>query len=206
LQYGLVLWLVLLTWSPLLPRPTVDAQPTSVTFEKDARTVTQTDGTTTAKLGAMTSATGAPPALLASLEPGSNQGVGPTAEKLSPRLRLLADWATTGMLPTDAGEQDRLLGLAGAGAGSLSRDAAGNPIVDARVLDTTAETIAALTALPADVLSVAPEYGTVTLALAPERLVALASIAAVQYVGEVIRPERRSPGGLPGGGIVPGAP
>jgi len=110
----------------------------------------------------------------------------------------------------DVGEQARQLGLAESGAGSLSRDAAGHPVVDVRVLDTSAETIAALTALPADVLSIAPEYATITLAIAPERLDDLASIDAVQYAGEVIRPgDSSSPnpfGELPGGGIAPSAP
>jgi hypothetical protein len=125
--------------------------------------------------------------------------------KLSPRLRLLATWATTGTMPVDAGEQDRLLGLAASGSGGLSRDAAGTPVVDVLVLDTSAETIAALTALPADVLGIAPEYATVTLALAPERLNDLASIDAVQYVGEVIRPDGNASGGLSGGAIAPSA-
>jgi hypothetical protein len=137
---------------------------------------------------------------------GSKENATPTASKLSPRLSLLADWATAGTLPADAAEQARQLGLAESGGGSLSRDAAGNPVVDVRVADTAPETIAALTALPADVLSVSPEYSTVTLAIAPEHLNDLASIDAVQYVGEVLQPERRSPGGIPGGGIAPSAP
>jgi hypothetical protein len=130
----------------------------------------------------------------------------PAASKLSPRLRHLANLAATGSLPADTAEQDRLLGLAESGAGSLSRDAAGDPIVDARVTDTSAEMIAALTALPADVLSIAPEYATVTLAIAPERLNDLANIDAVQYVAEVIRPEGNPSGGSSGGGIAPSVP
>ena len=78
--------------------------------------------------------------------------------------------------------------------------------MDVRVLDTSAETIAALTALPADVLSIAPEYATVTLAISPDRLNALANMAAVQYVGEVIRPEGNASGGMSGGRIAPSAP
>src|SRR5215203_1145393 len=206
LHGGLIIWLVLLAWSPVLPRTVAVAQPTGLAFDNDAGTTAQSVVITTPEPGAMSSAAGEPTLSPTPFQPGSKGSVMPAGSKLSPRLRLLAAWATAGTMPVDAGEQDRLLSLAGSGAGSLSRDAAGNPVVDVRVLDTSAETIAALAALPADVLSVAPEYATVTLALAPERLNDLASIDAVQYVGEVIRPDGNSSGGMSGGAIVPSAP
>jgi hypothetical protein len=206
LHNGLIVWLVLLAWSPGLPRTVTGAQPTGVAFEKDTGTTVRSDVMNTPHLGAMSSAAGEPTLSPTTLQPDLKGNVMPAGSKLSPRLRLLADWATTGGMPVDAGEQARLLGLAESGAGSLSRDAAGNLVVDVRLLDTLAETMAALTALPADVLSVAPEYATATLALAPERLNDLASIDAVQYVGDVIRPDGNASGGLSGGAIAPSAP
>ena len=209
MRNGLIICLVLLAWSPVLACADTGLQPTGVAVDEDARTSAHSDVKTTPSLGAMPSAAGEPvpsPTPLQPDSPNMKENLAPGAAKLSPRLRLLANLAATGSMPVDTGEQDRLLGLAESGAGSLSRDAAGNPIVDARVLDTSAETIAALTALPADVLSIAPEYATVTLAIAPERLNDLASIDAVQYVGEVIRPAGNPSGGLPGGGIAPSTP
>lgn len=181
---GVIFGLLLLACSPILPR--TDATPSGA--GDPAPTPAEV------RVGA----------------PGGQVTPAPGSAKLSSRLNILANLAATGSLPADIGEQDRLLSLSGSGAGSLSRDAAGNPIVEARVSDTSAQTIGALTALPADVLSVAAEYATVTLAIAPPRLSDLASIPSVQYVAEVIRPDTnpaRNPGALPGGGGVrPGGP
>ena len=199
MHHGAMLCLVLLAWSSVLPRTVIGVHPTSVTFGEDARITAQTDVTTTSHQSAVPSAAGEPTLVPTPLQPDAKENLDLTASKLSPRLRLLADWATAGAMPLDEGEQARQLGLAESGGGSLSRDAAGNPVVDVRVLDTSDETIAALTALPTDVLSVAPEYATVTLAVAPERLHDLASIDAVQYVSEVIRPRSGPARGLPGG-------
>jgi hypothetical protein len=177
--------------------------------DNDAGTVAQSNVIASTHLGSAPTATDepTPSCLPRQPDPADRQeSVTPTASKLSPRLTLLADWATAGTLPADAVEQDRMLSLAESGAGSLARDAAGNPVVEVRVADTSPETLAALTALPADVLSISPEYATVTLAIAPEHLNELASLDAVQYVGEVIQPERRSPDGPRGGGIAPSAP
>jgi hypothetical protein len=202
---GLLVGLVLLVWSPGLPCAADGPQRSAAPFDRGVRTAAQPDGATP-YLGAMPSATGEPTLSPTPLSLDSKENLSPTALKLSSRLRLLADWATMGTMPADERDQARQLGLAESGAGGLSRDAAGNPVVDVRVLDTSEETIAALTALPADVLSIAPEYATVTLAIAPGRLNDLASMAAVQYVSEVIRPETNSSGGVSGGGIAPRVP
>lgn len=187
---GLALWLILVACHPALPRSDGGAQPTGAVFVQPANATAASDVPAATRSDALPSATGEP-----------------AASKLSPRLRLLANLAATDSLPADPGEQNRLLGLSESGAGSLSRDDAGNPIVDVRLLDTSDETIAALTALPAIVLSVAPEYATVTLAISPRRLVDLARLDAVQYVGEVIRPGGNpgpNPDALPGhGGVGP---
>jgi hypothetical protein len=174
---ALIVWLVLLAWNPSLSSAVAVLQLSSMACDNDGPAAAD-----------------------------SKENATPAASKLSPRLSLLAGWAAAGTLPTDTSEQDQMLSLAASGAGSLSRDATGNPVVEVRVADTAPETIAALTALPAEVLSVAPEYATVTLAIAPEHLDDLASLDAVQYAGEVLQPERRSPGGSRGGGIAPSAP
>jgi hypothetical protein len=146
--------------------------------------------------------TGAPPSLPVPslpLNPSGEKNLPAptgTGSKLSPRLGLLANLASTGSLPANVADQDQLLGLAAAGPGSLTRDDTGNPVVDVRVLDTSEQTLATIAALPADVLSVAPEYATITLAISPDRLNDLANLAAVQYVGEVIRPEMNSSGNV----------
>lgn len=116
--------------------------------------------------------------------PGSGRVDGP----LAPRLRLLADLEMAGMLPSDPVEQNRLIGLSDEGGGSLSRDAAGQPIVDVRVTDTADTTLTELTAHGASILSVSREYATVTLSISVSRLNELAGLASVQYVTEVIRP------------------
>ncbi len=199
LHHGSLLCLVLLAWISVLPRTVIGVHPASVMLSEDARSMAQTDVTTTSHLSDAPSAAGESTLAPTPLQPDANERLDPTASKLSPRLRLLADWAMAGTMPLDEGEQARQLGLAESGGGSLSRDADGNPVVDVRVLDTSDETIAAFTALPADVLSVAPEYATVTLAVAPERLNDLACLAAVQYVSEVIQPTSGPARGLPGG-------
>ena len=203
---GLILCLVLLAWSPVLACADAGPLPSGVAFGEDARATAQSEVMTTPRPGATPRVAGDPTLSATPLQPDSKENAVAAPSKLSPRLRLLANLAAAGNMPADTAEQDRLLGLAESGAGSLSRDAAGNPVVDVRVIDTSAETIAALTALPADVLSIAPEYATVTLAIAPERLNDLASIDAVQYVGEVIRPEGNPSGGSSGGGIAPSTP
>jgi hypothetical protein len=214
MRAGLVIWLALMACSPILPRSNASAQPTSVAVGQGAQTTATSDVVATTTSGVRQATTDAPSPSPSPLQPDATtvkDTLTPGSPKLSPRLRLLADMAATSSLPADPAEQDRLLSLADSGAGSLSRDAAGKPIVDARVADTSAETIAALTALPADVLSVSPDYATVTLAIAPERLNDLANLAAVQYVSEVIRPQTNSGpnpfGELPGGGgIGPSSP
>jgi hypothetical protein len=213
---GLVLCLTLLTWSLVLPRPVDGAQITGRALTEDAMSTPHSDEMASKSDGTAVGAgdpTAPPPSLPGPSLPGPSlpgpslpaQGLPldpsgeknrltPTASKLSPRLNLLANLASTGSLPADVAGQDQLLGLATSGAGSLSRDDAGNPVVDVRVLDASEQTLAALAALPADVLSVSPEYATITLAIAPDRLNDLANLAAVQYVGEVIRPEGSSSG------------
>jgi hypothetical protein len=203
---GLILCLMLLAWSPVLACADTGSLPGGVAFGEDARATAGSGAMTTPPPGAMPPVAGDPMRSPTPLQPDPKENAVPAASKLSPRLRHLANLAATGSLPADTAEQDRLLGLAESGAGSLSRDAAGDPIVDARVTDTSAEMIAALTALPANVLSIAPEYATVTLAIAPERLNDLANIDAVQYVAEVIRPEGNPSGGSSGGGIAPSVP
>jgi hypothetical protein len=213
---GLVLCLALLTWSLVLPRTTGAAQPagaslTRAVHDEDAMSTLRPDHTASELSGPRHTAsglngtptgpddpTGAPPSLPGPSLPidptGAKSPLAPTGSKLSPRLGLLANLASTGSLPADVAGQDQLLGLAASGPGSLSRDDAGNPVVDVRVLDTSEQTLATIAALPADVLSVAPEYATITLAISPDRLNDLANLAAVQYVGEVIRPGLNSPG------------
>jgi hypothetical protein len=208
---GLVLCLMLLTWSLVSPCPVDGAQITGRALTEDAMSTPHSDEMASKSDGTAVGAgdpTAPPPSLPGPSLPGPSlpaQGLplnpsgeknlpAPTGSKLSPRLSLLANLASTGSLPADVAGQDQLLGLATSGAGSLSRDDAGNPVVDVRVLDASEQTLAALAALPADVLSVSPEYATITLAIAPDRLNDLANLAAVQYVGEVIRPEGSSSG------------
>lgn len=196
---GVVLCLALLTWSLVLPRTAV---------AEDAMTASRSHTTASGLNGTPVGSgdpTAPPPSLPGPSLPidpsGAKNLLAPNGSKLSPRLSLLASLASSGSLPANVADQDQLLGLATAGAGSLSRDDAGKPVVDVRALDTSEQTLATIAALPADVLSVAPEYATITLAIAPDRLNDLASLAAVQYVGEVLRPGMNASGnavtGLP---------
>src|SRR5262249_32218353 len=74
------------------------------------------------------------------------------------------------------------------GSGSLARDAANNPVLDVRVVATSQSVLDELKAHGADILSVSPQYRTVTLAIDQSRIVDLSNLASVEYVGEGIRP------------------
>src|SRR6185295_1899073 len=56
LQHGLIIWLVLLAWSPLLPSTEADAQLTGLVVDGDVTIMAQSNGVTTVRAGAMPSA------------------------------------------------------------------------------------------------------------------------------------------------------
>ncbi len=114
-------------------------------------------------------------------------GTGQRGGKLSPRLQQMADLAAAGTLASDPAGQNRQLGLPQSGGGSLGRDDAGRPLVEARVADTSAATLADLTAHGANIVSISGQ--TVSLGIDPKRLTELANLASVLSVQEALAPE-----------------
>jgi len=104
--------------------------------------------------------------------------------KLSPRLATLA--SGTGFASPRA--EARALSLPVSGLGSLITRPDGRVVVDIRTRDTTAGGVAELRDLGAQVENVSPSYSTVTAAVAPTALDAIASDPSVQYVMEVWAP------------------
>jgi len=119
---------------------------------------------------------GAAPATVA---PRTSRG-----SKLSPRLATLAAGTTFASPRAEA----HALSLPASGVGSLVTRPDGRVVVDIRTRDTTAGGVAELRNLGARVENVSPKYSTVTAAVAPRALDAVASDPSVQYVMEVWAP------------------
>ncbi|HEU4392216.1 MAG TPA: S8 family serine peptidase [Solirubrobacterales bacterium] len=99
---------------------------------------------------------------------------------LSPRLAELATPAVRS-LPPDAQAEE--LGLASSGAGSLLRDG-GRVLVDVRFADGAIAALDELRAAGAEIVTPSRRYQTVTVAIAPSRLPALAAVPGVEGVSE----------------------
>ena len=104
--------------------------------------------------------------------------------KLSPRLALLA----AGTQFASPRAQARALSLPEAGLGALSRRADGSILVEIRTTDTSAAGVASLRARGAHVVNISPAYATVTAAVQPGSLAAVAGVPSVRYVSEVLAP------------------
>src|SRR4051794_2315827 len=110
---------------------------------------------------------------------------GPTADKLSPRLALLASPALAhASVTTQAGA----LNLPATGSGSLLRSDSGHVLAYVSVTDSSPTGLSALRAAGAQIIDVSPEYGVVTVGIAPDHLALLADGSAVSYVDEAIAP------------------
>jgi streptogramin lyase len=105
---------------------------------------------------------------------------------LSARLTALAAAATRGTA-NSANAQNSAVGLPATGAGSLLHSRDGRLIVEVRTADTSKATIARLRAV-GTVINVANQWRTTTIAIAPNRLTALARIHGVQSAMESVAP------------------
>ena len=108
--------------------------------------------------------------------------------KLSSHLDSLVRAVRTATRPLSPEELNVLASLAPKGAGSLSRDANNNPVLDVRVVNTSQQVLDELKAHGATILSVSPQYRNVTLAIDQSRIVDLSNLASVEYVDPVIVP------------------
>jgi hypothetical protein len=118
------------------------------------------------------------------------------ASPLSPRLVVLS---SPKVRTLSAAKQARRVGLLPSGTGSLLRH--GNRVVvDVRFDQGAASGAEALRAAGADVVTVSPEYETVTVAAPPTRLRRLAAVPGVIAVQEVITPYTQA--SCPQGAVV----
>lgn len=104
--------------------------------------------------------------------------------ELSSRLARVAD---PSFRAAPAAVQAERLSLAASGPGSLLRDG-GDLVVEVRFGVVDDEAVQALRDAGAELLAVTPRYATVTVAAAPAELTALAAIAGVEAVTEVLTP------------------
>ncbi|HXV06046.1 MAG TPA: S8 family serine peptidase [Solirubrobacterales bacterium] len=117
---------------------------------------------------------------------------------LSPRLAELAKPSVRSLPP---GRQARLLSLARSGPGSLLRR--GNRVVvEVRFEGGAAAEVGALRSAGAQVVNVSRRYQTVTVAAKPAQLHAVAGVAHVAGVSEVLTPMIFGGTGCPSGGTV----
>lgn len=105
--------------------------------------------------------------------------------KLSPRLSVLGGKQS---LAAARAAAPAVFSLPASGPGSLVRRADGRLLVEIRTANTTAATVARLRARGAAVVNVSARNKTVTAAVVPSVLAAIASDAAVKYVNEVLAP------------------
>lgn len=111
---------------------------------------------------------------------GTN-GLSKSPGKLSSLLVQLADPAVAGQ---NAEVQARALGIPAAGAGSLTRDAAGAVLVAVRMSSVAEADKTALRDLGATIVNVSEAYSTITLYIQPDRLNDLAALPDVQNARE----------------------
>ena len=104
--------------------------------------------------------------------------------KLSPRLQTLA--TSDGFASPRA--KASALSLPSSGVGSLVTRPGGRVLVYVRTSDTSSAGVADLRQRGAQIVDVSPEYSTVTAAVAPSEMEAVAADPAVQYVMEVLAP------------------
>lgn len=103
---------------------------------------------------------------------------------MSPRLSAIAAAAAFVAAPRASA-----LSLPAAGVGSLVRRSGGKILVEIRTSDVSAGAVARLGAAGAQVVDVSAEYSTVTAAVAPRALSAIAADPAVRFVQEVLAPQ-----------------
>ncbi len=137
--------------------------------------------------------------LCAAVPASAVAAAGPTGGGvLSPRLAALAKPAVRSLPPA---RQARLLSLASRGPGSLLRQ--GNRVlVDVRFESGAAAGVADLRAAGAKIVNVSRGYQTVTVAATPAELRALAGVARVAGVTEVLTPMVFGAVGCPSGATV----
>ena len=104
--------------------------------------------------------------------------------KLSPRLQTLA--TSDGFASPRA--KASALSLPSSGVGSLATRPGGRVLVYVRTSDTSSAGVADLRQRGAQIVDVSPEYSTVTAAVAPSEMKAVAADPAVEYVMEVLAP------------------
>jgi hypothetical protein len=104
--------------------------------------------------------------------------------KLSSRLLTLASGHSFASAHAEAGA----LSLPSSGPGSLLRWPDGSVLVDIRTSSTAAAVVAGLRARGAGIVDVSAAYSTITAAVAPSALDAIANDANVIYVSEVLAP------------------
>jgi hypothetical protein len=120
------------------------------------------------------------------------------ASPLSPRLVVLTSPKVRALGPA---RQSRRVGLTRSGAGSLLRH--GNRVVvNVRFAAGAAGSTEALRATGANVLTVSPEYQTVTVAALPGQLSQVAAVPGVEAVQEVITPLTSGAATCPQGAVV----
>jgi subtilisin family serine protease len=120
------------------------------------------------------------------------------ASPLSPRLVVLSSPQVRALGPA---RQSRRVGLSPSGTGSLLRH--GNRVVvNVRFAGGAAGSTEALKAAGANVMTVSPEYETVTVAALPSQLRQVAAVPGVEGVQEVITPFISAAATCPQGAVV----
>ena len=103
---------------------------------------------------------------------------------MSPRLRTLASAPAY----TSTRSEAAALSLPDSGAGSIVREPGGRVLVEVRTNGHPTAAAAKLRVLGARIVNVSPTYSTVTAAVRPEALDAIARDPAVAYAHEVLAP------------------
>src|SRR4051812_8595025 len=140
-------------------------------------------GTRRWRLGFIAAAVAALLCTQAPVAPASAATASP--DLLTPRLEVLRSSAALAASSDEA--QNRAVGLAPTGAGSLLRSADHGLFVEVRTADTSEPTIAALRRI-GHVVNVSDEYRTTTLSLAPAQLDALAHAPGLESASEILTP------------------
>lgn len=134
--------------------------------------------------------------------PASAGAVAPAAKGRGPLSPVLAELAKPAIAAAAPEVQDELLGVATEEPGGLIRDG-GRVQVTARFDGGAISALAQLREAGAEVVGASREQQTVALAVTPEDLAAVASVAGVKAVWQARRPVAYGPGdGCEGGSVV----